>query len=232
MAGLPKQYTTVWHVLFAALLCAVVLILCAGKAEAEGQTFRDDFDIFNGGKWIKSDYALGRDRFDPRNVSVGNGKLRLKVPAGTLNGAEIESRETYGYGTFVARMKTPMAPSSITGFYLYRSPDFQAEIDIEAYNDGTGAVDYVTYADGEKTHLESKKLPFDPRKGFHTYRIDYYPNVVRFYVDGSLVQRYKTGLPEGSMKLLVNTWFPEWLPGIVPLSDRYTVVDWIRYTRP
>jgi beta-glucanase (GH16 family) len=234
---LPKRYshTMVLQVFLAAVFWAALLILWAGTPEAEGAesqgvSFRDDFDSFEEAKWIKSQHALGRGRFVPDNVSAGNGKLRLKIPARTLDSAEIESKAAYGYGSFVARMKTPVAPSSITGFYLYRSPDFEAEIDIEIYNDGTA--DYVTYAGGKKTHLVSKKLPFDPRKRFHTYRIDYYPTVVRFYVDGALVQRYTTGLPQGPMKLLVNTWFPGWLPGIAPPTDRYTVVDWIRYVRP
>jgi endo-1,3-1,4-beta-glycanase ExoK len=237
VAELPKRYshTTVLQVFLAAVFWASLLILWAGTPEAEGAesqgvSFRDDFGSFEEAGWIKSQHTLGRSRFDPDNVSVSDGKLRLKIPAETVDGAEIESKEAYGYGTFVARMRTPVAPSSITAFFLYRSPDFEAELDIEIYNNGN--VDYVTYAGGERTHVASEKLPFDPRKRFHTYRLDYYPRVVRFYVDGALVQRYTTGLPEGPMKLLVNTWFPEWLPGIAPPTDRRAVVDWIRYVRP
>ncbi len=233
---MPKRYshTTVLQVFLAAVSWAALLTLWAGTPEAEGKesqggSFRDGFGSFEEARWIKSQHALGRGRFVPDNVSVGNGKLRMKIPARTLDGAEIESKEAYGYGTFVARMRTPVAPSSITAFFLYRSPDFEAEIDIEIFNNGTAY--YVTYAGGKKTHLVSKKLPFDPRKRFHTYRIDYYPRVVRFYVDGALVRRYTTGLPKGPMKLLVNTWFPEWLPGKAPPTDRHAVVNWIRYVR-
>ena len=228
MAGLPK-FGYVLRPLFVAAAAASLVLAGAGPAQAAGTAFRDDFKSFDSGRWIKSDHQLGLTAFHPQNVIVSDGHLRLRTPALTTGGAEIESAESYGYGTFVARMKTPQAPSSTTGFYLYRGPDFQAEIDIEAYNDGTGVVDYVTYDDGEKTHLVSKRLPFDPRKRFHTYRIDYYPKAVTFYVDGVRVQRYTTGLPEGRMKLLVNTWFPQWLPGLAPLTDRYTVVDRIEY---
>jgi beta-glucanase (GH16 family) len=173
--------------------------------------------------------VLGLTDFDPDNVSVANGYLREKIPASTTNGAEIESMDYYGYGTYKARIRTADAPSSITGFYLYRSPDFYAEIDIEIYNNGTGNVDFVTYANGRRTHFRTKLMAFDPSADFHTYRFDYNPGVVKFYLDGDLQQTWTDGVPDASMKLLVNTWFPSWLEGLAPPTNRFTRVDWISY---
>lgn len=31
------------------------------------------------------------------------------------------------------------------------------------------------------------------------------------------------------MKLYVNAWFPQWLSGEEPDSDRYVYVDWIKH---
>ena len=215
-------------VLLGAMLVLLVLI-STGTAKAEGTSFRDDFVVFDSSRWIKSVHVLGLTDFDPENVVVNSERLGLKIPALTTNGAEIESMEYYGYGTYKARIKTANAPSSITGFYLYRSPDFYAEIDIEIYNDGTGTVDFVTYANGQKTHIKTKLLTFNPSADFHTYRIDYNPGVVQFYVDGNLQQTWTDGVPDASMKLLVNTWFPSWLEGLPPLTNRFTRVDWISY---
>lgn len=153
----------------------------------------------------------------------------MKIPAGSLDGGEIESRNFYGYGTYATRMKVPNAPSSITGFFLYRSPDYEAEIDIEVYNDASRRVDYTIYAAGKETHFDSRKLPFDPRKGFHNYRIDYYPGAVSFYIDGKLDGRYTTGLPSAEMGLFVNAWFPDWLPGREPAKTSAAKVDWIQH---
>jgi beta-glucanase (GH16 family) len=228
VAELPKSYAS-WQLFFFAALGSVLTLLIAGPAGAEGTSFRDDFTAFDSDRWIKSSHTLGRTDFDPANVSVGNGYLRERIPANTTGGAEVESMEYYGYGIYRARIMTADAPSSITGFYLYRSPDLYAEIDIEIYNDGTGDVDFVTYADGRRTHHTQKRLTFDPSAAFHNYRFDYNPGSVKFYVDGELMAVYTDGLPNDSMKLLVNTWFPSWLPGTAPTATRYTRVDWIDY---
>ena len=207
----------------------MLVLMSAGTAKAEGTSFRDDFDSFDETRWIKSTHTLGLTDLDPANVVVGNDKLRLIVPALTTGGAEIESVDYYGYGTYKARIRTANAPSSITGFFLYRSPDYYAEIDIEVYNDGTGNADFVTYADGERTHYVTKDFGFDPSAAFHVYRLDYTPNAVKFYVDGDLKKVWTDGIPQDSMKLLVDTWFPSWLSGTAPTTTRATRVDWISY---
>jgi beta-glucanase (GH16 family) len=71
------------------------------------------------------------------------------------------SKEFYGYGSYAARMKIPNAPSSITGFFLYKAPDYQGEIDIELYNDGSRRIMFTTYAGGARTHTQTTQLPFD-----------------------------------------------------------------------
>jgi hypothetical protein len=43
------------------------------------------------------------------------------------------------------------------------------------------------------------------------------------------MQTWTQGLPNDSMKLLVNTWFPSWLEGLLPLTNSFTRVDWISY---
>jgi endo-1,3-1,4-beta-glycanase ExoK len=196
-----------------------------------GASFRDDFDTFNSNRWIKSDHIMGRTDFDPANAVVNNGQLRLKIPAGTTDGAEIESMNYYGYGIYRARIRTADAPTSVTGFFLYRSPDLYAEIDVEIYNDGSGNVDFVTYANGQRTHHAAQQFAFNPSADFHTYRFDYNAGSLDFYVDGDLVQSWTDGIPDASMKLLVNTWFPTWLAGEAPDTQRATRVDWISYQR-
>ena len=220
-------------VLFLAIAFAAALVaMSAQGANAQGTSFRDDFNSFNSNRWIKSDHVLGLTDFDPDNVTVDNGYLRLKVPGGTTGGAEIESRDYYGYGTYRARMRVADAPSAITGFFLYSGTNPFSEIDIEVYNDGTGKVDFVTYVDGQRSNYVNKDFRFDPSADFHNYRIDYNPDSVQFYIDGNLRQTWTEGVPSTSMKLLVNTWFPEWWdpdPGQEPDTARLTRVDWIDY---
>jgi beta-glucanase (GH16 family) len=191
--------------------------------------FVDTFGTFDTNKWYKSSHTLERTTFQPDNVDVNNGNLRIKLPANTLNGGEICSTELYKYGTYSARMKLPNAPSSITGFFLYADPSLHNEIDIEIYNEPDGNIIFTTYADGKMQHTTTKELGFDPTADFHEYTFDFYPDRLNFYVDGKLMQTWNEGMTTNSMHLLVNAWYPNWLPGTKPTTDQYLLVDWIKH---
>ena len=194
--------------------------------------FREDFGSLDDDLWSvtsKVDKKLGHSYLEPENVDLQGGNLRLKLPAGTQDGGEIQSEKLYKYGSYRARMKVPNAPSSITGFFLYKEPDFYNEIDIEVFNDPSGRILFTTYAGGEETNNVKKQLSFDPTASFHEYRFDFYPEQAKFYVDGKLLHSFNEGLPEDSMKLYVNAWFPTWLAGEKPQTDRYTYVDRVQH---
>ena len=198
-------------------------------AEATDLWGRDDFDALEAGRWYATgSKKLGRGLLKEENVAVEDGELRVKLPAGTLEGGEIGSLDAYDYGSYAASIKAARAPSSITGFFLYAPPDFHTEIDVEIFNDSSRRVLFTTYADGEQTNTVEKKLPFDATADFHEYRIDLYPTRAEFSVDGRTVHTFDDGLPGDSMKLMVNAWYPDWLPGEEPEQDGYTHVDWIQ----
>lgn len=228
---LPREAEDLKHVLL--ILVAVVLqvALVGGVAKAGALDFQDGFNTFDTTRWSKEGHYLGRSYLSPANSSVANGNLRLKLPARTLNGAEIFSKNFYMYGSYSARMKLPNAPSSITGFFLYSPPDYDAEIDIELYNDSSRRIMFTTYADGRRTHTRTALLPFDPTAGFHQYRFDYSPLYMRFYVDGVLMQQWTDGITMSPMRLYANAWFPTWLEGRRPKQDRYVLVDSISHTQ-
>ena len=202
----------------------------------ESSTFRvspsrEDFDAseLDAGQWEATTRDLGRGGLAPENTGIEDGLLRLALPTNTLNGGEIESTDLYGPGFYAARIKVPDAPSSITGFFLYKPPDLESEIDIEIYNDPSGKILFTTYANGEQTHTETMSLPFDPTEDFHDYAFFYDENYISFYVDGEPMQEFEGGLPGERMKLYVNSWFPDWLSGEEFDSDRYVFVDWIEW---
>ena len=214
-------------VLFVSLLGATIM---GGAAQAGVMDFNDGFDTFNETRWKKGNHSLGRSYLDPANVSVGAGTLKMKLPARTTNGGEILSNALYGHGSYTARMRLPHAPSSITGFFLYEPPDYASEIDIEIYNDSSRRmVLYSTYAGGAQTHTQTLTLPFDPTAGFHNYRFDHAPGSVKFYADGVLMKEWTDGLPQTSMHLYVNAWFPTWLEGRKPNKDKYVLVDSVQH---
>jgi len=192
---------------------------------------RDDFDYseLDPDRWEATTRDLGQGELAPENVGLEDGHLRLTLPADTLNGGEVESKELYGPGFYAARIKVPDAPSSITGFFLYNPPDFESEIDIEIFNDPSGKILFTTYTGGQQTHTETMELPFDPTEDFHDYAFFYDQGSITFYVDGKPMKRYEGGLPDRPMRLYVNSWYPAWLDGREPDSDRHVYVDWAEH---
>ena len=203
--------------------------LASSIAQAQDRSFSDGFKTFDSGRWGKSDHQMGHGYLEPSNVVVRRGKLAIKIPARTLNGGEIYSKEMYRYGGYGARLRAPYAPTSITGFFLYRSPDFEHEIDIEIYNDHSRRIMFTTYSNGSRTHTETMRLPFDATTGFHRYHFRYGPRHVGFYVDGKLMKKWRSGVPNEAMHLLINAWYPNWLGGKKAPTNRFLLMDWIRY---
>lgn len=191
--------------------------------------FEEDFSSLDRSVWSVSSKKLGLGYLEPENVGVENERLQLKIPSGSFEGGEIESKGLYQYGSYSARIKVADAPSSLTGFFLYREPDLENELDIEIHNDPAGRILFTSYSGGEETNTVRKDLPFDPTADFHEYRFDLYPDRAEFYVDGELLHSFDEGLPEDPMNLYVNAWFPTWLAGNRADGDSYTLVDWIRH---
>ena len=218
-----------WAFLSAA--CAVQVFLISGLAWALGSEFFDGFDVFDETRWSKEEHALGRSNLEAGNVAVADGQLSIELPARTLDGGEIRSKPLYYHGTYTARMRLPKTPSSLTGFFLYKSPDYDAEIDIELPNDSSRRILFTTYANGRRTNHVERTLPFDPTAGFHDYTIRFTPEGARFIVDGTQIKQFNRGLTRESMRLYVNAWYPRWMDGTRPRQDSYLLVDSIRHAR-
>lgn len=222
--------------LIAAVTLGVLLILAMQVLETEEPaSFTEDFDgeRLDSGMWELGDHALGRGSLRPRNVSVSEGELRLALPAGSLDGGEVNTQSLQEYGSYRVRMQVPDSPGSVTGFFLYRPPDYEHEVDVEVYNDSEGRMLVTTYSgDPEPTNSERIELPFDPTRGFHEYRFDYGPNGVVFYAGGEPVQEFTSGLPTRPMRLYVNAWYPEWVAGGPPDSDGLVRVDFVESPGP
>jgi len=157
------------------------------------------------------------------------GNLRIQLPARTFEGGEVYTKDLQGYGSYSANIKAPYTPGSITGFFLYKAPDYESEIDVEIYNDSTRRIILSTYAGGSQTHTETLPITFDPTAGFHEYRFDYSPNSVTFYADGQPIKTWDNGIPQTSMHLMLNTWCPNWMNGKRPKTSAYTYVDRIDF---
>jgi beta-glucanase (GH16 family) len=214
------------------LLAAILLAMLALPATAAASPtpgFLDGFAALDPARWTPGDHVLGLSRLRPEDVTVADGTLRLGLPAGSTDGAEVRGTAALSGGTVRARMRVADAPSSLTGFFLYAPPDLASEIDIEILDDASGTVMFTTYASGRQTHTERRALGFDPTAGFHDYAIAWAPNRVTFTVDGEPMRTWTNGVPKAPMNLYANAWFPAWLAGTPPVDARATVIDEIEY---
>jgi hypothetical protein len=190
---------------------------------------QEEFKKLDATIWTVSNKTLGRTELKSKNVTADNGKLKITMPARKLEGGEIATIASQEYGAYEIRMKLPNAPSSITGFFLYEAPDYEYELDIEVFNQPDGKLLLTTYADGAVQNKYEGDLSFDPTAGFHNYRIEYYEDRVDFYVDDALISGWTDGFPKGKMRLMINSWYPDWLDGIAVKEDQNLLVDWVRY---
>lgn len=179
--------------------------------------------------WYSRDGQLGRSQLKNGHVGIIDDHFTITLPADTLEGGEIQTIDLKHYGSYEISMQLPNAPSSITGFFLYAAPDFYHEIDIELFNQPDSKVLLTSYLDGSTYHEVTMDLDFDPTADFHRYRIDYYPNRVTFFIDGSPVNTWEDGFSHEPMHLMVNSWFPNWLAGTKPEEDQALRIEWIKY---
>jgi endo-1,3-1,4-beta-glycanase ExoK len=187
-----------------ALLVEVALAAAAfGVASVQNREYPAGFtEDFEGGRldigvWEIGDHPLGRGALRPQNVSLAEEELRISLPAGSLDGGEVNTQSQQEYGSCRVRMQVPDSPGSVTGYFLYRPPDYENGVDTELYNHPDGRRLVTTYSGGdpEPTNCERVELPFDPTQGFHDYRFDYGPNGVVFYAKESPCGSSRRGFP-------------------------------------
>lgn len=198
-----------------------------------GVGFDDDFATLDPSRWSVREHPLGRGWFRAANVVSLPGTVHLIHPAGTLDGGEISTVAQYGYGTYEARMRTPVAPGTISAFFLYEGVEPTDEIDIEIFNDGSRRIMFTVWTAGVEKYNVIQTLPFDPSAGVHSYRIEYARGVVRFAVDGVVYQEWshKTNIPRSAMYLMANTWWPVWIGGDPRPADAALEIEGIRAAR-
>jgi endo-1,3-1,4-beta-glycanase ExoK len=197
----------------------------ADLARSPGAASTSVTEEFNGpafGGWTADTHPLGRGSVRAANVAMGGGTAALSLSAGAYDGAEILTTARYGTGTYAARMRTPVAPGSISAFFLYQGvAGGNDELDIEIFNDGTRRIMFTTWVAGKETNNVIRTLPFDPAAGLHDYAIEWSAKLVRFRVDGMVMQEFKRGIPKNAMFVMANTWWPTWLTGPLLTAPRY-----------
>ncbi|WP_108662878.1 family 16 glycosylhydrolase [Acuticoccus kandeliae] len=222
--------------------------------------FSDDFNTngrIDSNKWrpnVGDGSFLGATQMRPTLPVAKDGVLRLQLdtynPSGnpakpTYFGSEAISRQEFSVGNGIAfegEMRLAQDQRGlIAGFFpFWGDANRHDEIDWELIpNRGLNNVQTNLYVNDTYSGGNWKIHPIDePMTEFHTFRIEWLPNQVRWYVDGELV-RTENQSPTRAMALHLNIWGPglDWDtadPSLRPtgnpaLNQSYFFeVDWVK----
>lgn len=240
-------------VFLSALMCVVSAMYSQSIPHSEQYklAWSDNFcgTTLDQAKWT---YRTGKRLLStqlPENVRVQNGNLVIALLGGTdhtYTAGGVISRRTFHYGYFEARIKIVAGSGWHSSFWMMRdaAPGFgpdSATIELDALENYSKDLHSYTVNVHRwaPPHMASGSIPIktgDLSRDFHVIGCDYAPNVIRYYLDGKLVNtvRWK-GEPQGD----VNVWLTSVAEGMGPRHDvddnalpGKMIVDWVRvYTK-
>jgi len=158
-----------------------------------------------------------------------------------FKGAELRTKVAYTYGRFEVNYKASRGAGQTSTFFTYHElgsagvADWN-ELDIEILGRYTDDIQFNAITPGQINHEHHQWLNFDPTAGFHTYAIEWTPDYVVWFIDGSEVYR-QTGEHVSTLnkpqKIMMNIWPPAYTSWVGVL-DRcmlpfFAYYDWVSY---
>jgi len=218
--------------------------------------------------WFAPGYRAGVHQgfFETENASLQGGYLTLKLTQeigevdgqnGVIShGAQVFTRQKYGYGTYEWNMRmastssTPqgagtLASGGVSAGFIYVN-NSETEIDFEwsGHLVGTGGDETLYMVNWH--NVDPTTGPFDSdstvwtaympglNAGFHTFKFVWEPGKITYYVNGVQQAVSTTDVPEAPANFMINHWGTHnangWGGAASVGDDRYFHIDWVRYT--
>jgi beta-glucanase (GH16 family) len=204
----------------------------SGQIEEVAILFADDFSsTLNPADWDFNQWAnggsfYGRTQQRQALPTVSDGQLRLEFdtynPTNGSNpsffGSEAITKETFSTATggvsfeIKAHFENTVVAGIVGGIFSYNtnSGGLHDEIDFEAVSNHPNQIQTNIYANEP---LGTGHPEFDPIANAltfeHTYRIEWFDNAIRWFVDGQLVRVQTNNIPQHPMALHLNIWAPD-----------------------
>lgn len=170
--------------------------------------------------------------------------LTLNLFAKPYKGAELRTKESYLYGRFEVRFKASAGSGQTSTFFTYNDLDPLErwnEIDIEILGRYEDDVQFNTITPRQgNNHVRHQYVDFNPCLDFHTYAIEWTPDYVAWFVDGTEVYRQDQehiATLVRPQKIMMNIWNPvfanwvgAWDESILPRFAYYDYVSYSAYT--
>ncbi len=221
------------RLLLAVLFLAVILgqgRAVAGVDAPNPPTFSESFSggVLDEARWfVDTGQAPGnipgvnRGTLSAEHVDLSTGMLRLKLTqsvSGALaisTGAEIRSKQLFGYGTYVwvaraaSTSPTPRGTGSavsgtVTDVFNFIN-DSQTEIDFEYQGQSPSVLEMTNYSTVPRSQSTTAPVP-GADSSFHEYKYVWSPGKIEFYVDGTMVSTHTEHIPSAPAAVLVNLW--------------------------
>ena len=165
--------------------------------------------------------GVNHGTFSAEHVDLSTGMLRLKLTQSvsgalaTSSGAEIRSKQLFGYGTYVwvaraaSTSDTPRGSGSAVSGTVFDVFSFindsETEIDFEYQGQSPATLEMTNYS--TVSHSQSTSSPFPGAdSSFHEYKFVWSEKQIEFYVDGTLVSTHTEHIPSGPAAVLINLW--------------------------
>lgn len=154
-------------------------------------------------------------------VDLSTGMLRLKLTQNvsgglaTSTGAEIRSKQLFGYGTYVwvaraaSTSATPRGAGSavsgtVTDVFNFID-DSETEIDFEYQGQSPATLEMSNYS--TVSHSQSTSTPVSGAdSSFHEYKFVWRAGKIEFFVDGTMVSTHTEHIPSTPAAVLINLW--------------------------
>jgi endo-1,3-1,4-beta-glycanase ExoK len=227
------------------------LTICNPVMAQGSPAFFDNFDTLNTSRWYVSDGWTNGDfqncGWSAKEVYVRNGILNVgfsKNPGAQNRNyrcGELQSNQTFSYGTFEARLKTPAAGSGLdSAFFTYIGPAQKKphdEIDLEFLLKDETRVHTTTFVSDKSGNGEETPLPAAASSAFVDYAMVWSPDKVQFFANHKLIRTIDGPhqSPVQPQKLFFSLWGSDTLSDWMgPFQDPGTPitmqVDWAAYT--
>ncbi|MDC7676435.1 family 16 glycosylhydrolase [Asticcacaulis machinosus] len=214
-------------------------------------SFVDRFDRLDLSRWyVAHGWSNGPHQncgWSHHESFAHNGKLKLRFQKKPMadrlySCGEVQTRATYGYGTYEARMKTPKGSGLNGAFFTYIGPTHgkpHDEIDWEVLLKDTTVAQTGGYVNAKGVGATLPKLPYPADSDFLDYAFVWAPDSLKYYVNGKLVHTISSPapLPSNAQKIFFSLWgsnsLTDWMGTFIePSGPLVMEVDWVAYTRP
>ena len=207
--------------LVATLLAPNAAVAQSADLMHTGASFFDDFAVFFRSRWqISHGWSNGPPQdcsWSTANVPLGDRSLSLVVndkptTQRSFSCAEVQSRGSYGYGTYEVRMRSTAATGVLSAFYVFVSggggkPHEQVSVEFLGKDPAMLLVNYNSRAGNRARTIA---LDFDSSKSVNNYAFQWTPEGIRWFVNGRVVHEVKAvsgeALPSRPGKIILTNW--------------------------